>query len=83
MNRPRAEAEVAILALIYAYAPRKVASATPASRLWDDLGYDSIDIIEMCMAVEEAIDIVIEPDVELDWKTAADVIDAALGRVVV
>ena len=46
---------------------------TPDARILDDLGADSLDVVEMVMSIEEAFDIEIpDEDVE-DLRTVADV----------
>jgi acyl carrier protein len=46
---------------------------TPDARILDDLGADSLDVVEMVMSIEEAFDIEVpDEDVE-DLRTVADV----------
>ncbi len=50
------------------------AAITPASRIKDDLGADSIDILQLLMTLEEENDIVI-PDEELaHFITVGDIV---------
>ena len=49
---------------------------TPTAKLWDDLSVDSLDAVEIVMALEEELEIAI-PDEALDdanAKTVADLI---------
>jgi acyl carrier protein len=51
--------------------------ATDDARLWDDLGADSLDYIELAMAIETKDDCGI-PDEEIaEWVTVGDVIRSA------
>jgi acyl carrier protein len=46
---------------------------TPDARILDDLGADSLDVVEMVMSIEEAFDIEVpDQDVE-ELRTVADV----------
>ena len=46
---------------------------TPDARILDDLGADSLDVVEMVMSIEEAFDIEVpDEDVE-DLRTVSDV----------
>jgi acyl carrier protein len=46
---------------------------TPDARILDDLGADSLDVVEMVMSIEEAFDIEVpDEDVE-ELRTVADV----------
>jgi acyl carrier protein len=50
-----------------------LAEVTPDARILDDLGADSLDVVEMVMSIEEAFDIEIpDEDVE-ELLTVADV----------
>lgn len=54
--------------------------ATDDANLRDDLGADSLDIVELAMAIEEEFGIEI-PDNEADaWVTAGDVIRCIEGK---
>ena len=50
-------------------------SITMDTNLADDLGVDSIDSVELVMAVEEIYDIVIPEEDALEMKTVADVVE--------
>lgn len=47
----------------------------PTARLKDDLTMDSMDILELTMALESEFEIDIEDDVFDKWQTLQDVID--------
>jgi acyl carrier protein len=50
-----------------------LSEVTPDARILDDLGADSLDVVEMVMALEEAFDIEVpDEDVE-ELRTVADV----------
>jgi NADH dehydrogenase (ubiquinone) 1 alpha/beta subcomplex 1 len=54
---------------------------TPTSNLRKDIGLDSLDSVELVMAVEEEWDIGL-PDKEVEtWETAQDVINSIEKRV--
>ena len=51
-----------------------VEKITEATSLSEDLGADSLDIVEMMMSIEEAFGIEIDDDAAKDFKTIADLI---------
>ena len=54
---------------------------TPAASILDDLGADSLDVVEMVMALEEQFDIEVpDEDVE-ELRTVADVERYVVGAV--
>ena len=56
-------------------------SVAPAAHILDDLGADSLDIVEMMMAIEEQFDIEVpDEDVE-EMRTVADVERYVTGAV--
>ncbi|PAW64618.1 MAG: acyl carrier protein [Verrucomicrobiia bacterium Tous-C4TDCM] len=61
--------------------PSKV---TPTSRFTEDLGTDSLDIVELIMAVEEDFGVAIPNETAANLKTVGDLvrwIDAQAGKV--
>ena len=51
------------------------------ARILDDLGADSLDVVEMVMAIEEAFDIVV-PDEDVEgMQTVVDVESYLAGRI--
>ena len=51
------------------------------ARILDDLGADSLDVVELVMAIEEAFDIVV-PDEDVEgMQTVGDVESYLAGRV--
>ena len=56
-------------------------TVSPAAHILDDLGADSLDIVEMMMAIEEEFDIEVpDEDVE-ELRTVADVERYVMGAV--
>lgn len=53
-----------------------VANVVPAAHLIDDLGADSLDMVELTMMLEEAFDIEIPDEVVEKWKTVGDVLNS-------
>lgn len=51
------------------------AEITPSADLVNDLGADSLDIVELVMAFEEAFDIEISDDDEEEIKTVQNAVD--------
>jgi acyl carrier protein len=56
-------------------------SITPEASLTDDLGLDSLDDIELIMAIEEEFDIEITDEEAERIKTVQQTIDAVKARV--
>lgn len=48
---------------------------TMEASLMDDLGADSLDAVELSMAVEEAFDMTIDEDALANFKTVADLVN--------
>ena len=58
-----------------------LAQLTPATHLENDLGFDSLERLELSIRLEQVLGIVI-PDAELeDWLTLADVLATVQGRL--
>lgn len=51
------------------------ADVTPASKFIEDLGADSLDGVELVMAIEEEFDIEINDEIGHGFKTLQDVVD--------
>ncbi len=47
---------------------------TPSAKLEDDLGADSLDIVELSMAMEEAFELEISDEEVCKWKMVSDVV---------
>lgn len=54
----------------------------PGSHLYDDLGLDSLDLVEGVLAFEEEFDIVIEEDDAEKWLTVQDIIDYLVRELI-
>lgn len=73
--------EVKIRSLVAEQLGVAAETVTPAANILDDLGADSLDIVEMMMAIEEQFDIEVpDEDVE-DLRTVADVERYVMGAV--
>ncbi|MBQ8003914.1 MAG: acyl carrier protein [Oscillospiraceae bacterium] len=57
------------------------ASITEETSIMDDLGADSLDIVELMMTVEEEFDITIEDSDAQLFKTVGDVVNYIEARV--
>ena len=51
------------------------------ARIFDDLGADSLDVVELVMALEEAFDIVVSDEDVEGMQTIGDVESYVAGRV--
>lgn len=49
-------------------------STTPETRLAEDMGADSLDMVELCLAVEEEFDIGVADSEATKWITVGDVV---------
>ena len=54
---------------------------TPDTNLIDDLGADSLDVVEMMMALEEEFGITIEDEKIAELKTVGDVVDCVESMI--
>jgi acyl carrier protein len=64
-----------VLDLISSQLPVKRESITRESRLLEDLGADSANVMILVMDLEQEFDIVVEDDVLGNIKTVGDIID--------
>ena len=53
----------------------EIESLTEETRIIDDLGADSLDIVEMLMAIEESCGVVVPDDVVTTFETLGDVVN--------
>jgi acyl carrier protein len=53
----------------------------PAARLHEDLGTDSLDVVELTMEMEEAFDLELSDDQCGGWKTVADVVQTVRAEL--
>ena len=58
------------------------AAVTEEATFKEDLGADSLDLVEVVMALEEKLDITIPEEELADIKTVGQAIDVVLGRLV-
>jgi acyl carrier protein len=62
--------------------PQLAADASPTLHLHDDLGLDSLDVVELVIRLEQHFDVEL-PDSEIGgWRTLADVYDSLERHVV-
>ncbi|HMJ01337.1 MAG TPA: phosphopantetheine-binding protein [Conexibacter sp.] len=59
--------------IVVAMAPRAVAQPTPETRLVEDLGYDSLRLVELGIALEERFDVEVADPESFRAETLADV----------
>lgn len=53
----------------------------PESKLVADLGMDSLDLIETCMAVEEEFEVMIDDEEAERYATVGDIMDLVARKV--
>ena len=53
----------------------KEENITPSSRIVEDLGADSLDMVEMLMTLEEEFGVVISDEKASELKTIGDIVD--------
>lgn len=54
----------------------------PASHLYDDLGLDSLDLVEVVLAFEDEFEVVIEEDDAEKFRTVQDIIDYLVRELI-
>lgn len=64
-----------VVAMITSQLPVKAEAITPQSRLVEDLGADSANIMILIMDLESEFDIVVEDDALSTIKTVGDIVD--------
>ena len=64
-----------VVAMITSQLPVKAETITPQSRLVEDLGADSANIMILIMDLESEFDIVVEDDALSTIKTVGDIVD--------
>ena len=47
----------------------------PEATIIEDLGADSLDLVETCMAIEEEFCVEIQDEIAEEWKTVKDIYD--------
>jgi acyl carrier protein len=57
------------------------ADVTPEASFLNDLNADSLDVVEMVMALEEAFDVEIPDEAAEDIKTVQDAVNFISGKV--
>lgn len=79
MSTEAQTAEQKTVAIIAELASKEVASVLPDANLVEDLGYDSLDLVELVIDIENEFDIDV-PDIAAEkWKTVADVTGYVAG----
>lgn len=67
------------VAIIENLASKYVASVLPDANLVDDLGYDSLDLVELVIDIETEFYINVPDEAAEKWKTVADVTGYVAG----
>lgn len=78
MKKSIADRVLKVVAAQLGWDGRKI---VPESNLADDLGEDSIDRLELAMAIEEEFEIDISDDDAGKWETVGDVVAYISGRM--
>jgi acyl carrier protein len=68
-----------VLRIVVAMAPRAVAQPSASTRLVEDLGYDSLRLVELGIALEEHFGVEVREGESLRAETLADVERIAAG----
>lgn len=63
-----------LVAILCDQLPLNAADITPESRIKDDLGADSLDVLQLLMTLEEEKGITIPDDVLPNLKTVGDIV---------
>ena len=66
-----------ILGMLIKQLNKKPESVTPKSRIKEDLGADSLDVVEILMSIEEKYGITVPDEVVMGVKTVEDLIRVA------
>lgn len=53
---------------------------TPESRVVEDLGADSLDVVEMLMLLEDEFDVTVSDEESLKLRTVADIVKVIEGK---
>jgi len=64
-----------VAAVIAKQLRKRAEDIKPEHRIIEDLGADSLDVVEMLMALEENYSIVIPDDIAMKFKTVGNVVD--------
>lgn len=54
---------------------------TPESRVIEDLGADSLDVVEMLMLLEDEFDVTVSDEESLKLRTVADIVKVIEGKI--
>lgn len=73
-NAPDAAEAVEVLHIVVGMAPHPPPGVDPGSRLMEDLGYDSLRLIELSVALEERFGARFDPAAAVQIKTLDDVV---------
>lgn len=72
-NATDAAEAVEVLHIVLGMAPHPPTDVDPGSRLVEDLGYDSLRLIELSVALEERFGARFDPEVTVQIRTLEDV----------
>ena len=53
---------------------------TPESRVIEDLGADSLDVVEMLMLLEDEFDVTVSDEESVNLRTVADIVKVIEGK---
>ncbi|WP_458130710.1 phosphopantetheine-binding protein [Pseudomonas sp. R3-41] len=72
-------AERELIKLLSGYFRTNKQEVVGCSRLVEDLGADSIDMVEVTMIVEQVFDITLLSEQVEGWRTVADIVSSVVG----
>jgi len=81
LNTPSRSVEERVAAIIGDQLGVDVTTLTPDAHLLDDLGADSLDVVELVMALEEEFGVEIPDDDVENIRTVSDVTEYLVARV--
>jgi acyl carrier protein len=73
MSTQQQTAEQKTIFIITNLASNDIARVLPDANLVDDLGFDSLDLVELVIDIETEFDIDVPDEAAEKWKTVADV----------
>jgi acyl carrier protein len=77
--QPRPEVLKQVLQILSEYADMPAEEIRETHLLFEDLGFDSLDLVECSMEIEEEFDVSVPDELVDQVKTVADVADGVMG----